>query len=403
MTEHDKLKELFDRWVSGQGGEERQEELFRQLSLPGNEAVAGKLLEQLYNAPVETGLFDEGKRRKLAEGILHTFPGEKTPAAVHRGHFFKTAWVRYAWVRYAAAVIILLGVGIGVWMTSERHSAGITGKRIPADVKAGENVKPGGNRAILTLADGSVIVLDSAANGSLAEQGNTKIIKLNGGSLAYNPGNVTAGKAEYNTISTPRGGLYQITLTDGTRVWLNAASSVTFPVAFTGKERRVEVKGEVYLEVAPNAGMPFTVSVSGTEIEVLGTSFNVNAYPDEDALKTALLEGSVKVNKSKILKPGQQSFYNLQSRQLRVSTVNTDQVMAWKNGLFNFKDAGLKTVMKQLERWYDIDVKYEGAAPDIIFQGKMDRGVNLSEVLEMLTQMRVKFRMEGRTLIVINN
>ena len=207
-------------------------------------------------------------------------------------------------------------------------------------------------------------------------------------------------------------------LPDGTKVWLNAASSLTYPVSFTGTERRVSVKGEAYFEVTENKARPFIVDIgSGSSIEVLGTHFNVNSYADEGVVQTTLLEGSIKVSRritgrqadAVVIKPGQQARQTVTAdipdgeRLQVVEKVNLEKVMAWKNGIFYFQDAGLLQVMRQLERWYDIDVQFTGKVPVLRINGKMDRGLTLQEVLEFLTKLEVHSTLEGRTLIVEEN
>jgi len=191
-------------------------------------------------------------------------------------------------------------------------------------------------------------------------------------------------------------------LPDGTQVWLNAASSITYPVAFTGKQRNVKISREAYFEVMQDKEKPFVVEVDGgMPVEVLGTHFNVNSYTDEGAVKTTLLEGSVRVGQGVVLKPGQQVWADGQRLSVR-SNINMDKVMAWKNGLFNFEDASLQEVMRQLERWYDITVVYEGRIPDIQFEGEISRNINLSNLLRVLARAEVKFRLEeGRRLVVL--
>jgi transmembrane sensor len=268
------------------------------------------------------------------------------------------------------------------------------------------DIAPGGDKAVLTLSDGSTILLDNAQNGNVAQQGNTKVIKLDNGQLAYSPSRSKmglGGEVLYNTIATPKGGQYQIVLPDGTRVWLNAASSIKFPTVFSGATRNVEMTGEVYLEIAKSAKQPFSVTTGKTTIQVLGTSFNINAYSDEEAEKTTLIEGKVKVlkgNSEAILLPGQQAQITQQKLSV-VRDADIEKVMAWKNGLFNFNGAGVEEVMRQLSRWYDIEVVYEKDVPDIEFIGKMSKNVSLSGVLKGLEGAGVHFRIEkGRKLII---
>lgn len=246
-------------------------------------------------------------------------------------------------------------------------------------------VSPGGNKAVLRLTDGSEIILDSAQNGTLASGPSTKIIKLSDGQVSvFTNGEAVA--AANNTLTTPLGGQYAITLADGTRVWLNSASSLSFPSAFNGSERKVELVGEAYFEVAKSRRQPFRVMVNGSEVTVLGTHFNIMAYADEDAVQTTLLEGSVKVRNergSSLLKPGQQAQVK-GADAIRVrEDVDTEQVLAWKNGLFQFEKTRIETIMRQLARWYGIEVVYNGKVNDH-FTGTISKQVGIEKVFRML-------------------
>jgi ferric-dicitrate binding protein FerR (iron transport regulator) len=318
---------------------------------------------------------------------------------------------RRKWV-YAAAALLLLFISAGVYRLVTANSS--ADDKVLAHESAGSvvtDLAPGGNKAVLQLADGSAIILDSAANGTLSQQGNIKIEKLDNGLLAY----TMAGKqiterdaAFYNTISTPRGGQYQVTLSDGTKVWLNAASSIRFPVFFTGNERKVEITGEAYFEVARNAGRPFKVKTTLSEVEVLGTHFNVNAYEDEAAVKTTLLEGMVKVIlpakegklSARFLQPGQQSGVTKDGQISVLNNADTEEVMAWKNGRFQFRSADIKSIFRQISRWYDVDVIYKGNV-NLHFTGQLKRDEYVSKVFEKLALTgEVHFKIEGKKIIV---
>lgn len=266
-----------------------------------------------------------------------------------------------------------------------------------------DDVSPGGDKAILTLADGSTILLNDAQNGTLGQQGSSTIIKLDG-KLTYDLAGKNAEEVVYNTISTPNGGQYQLELPDGSLVWLNSTSSIHFPTSFVGKERRVEITGEAYFEIAKNRDMPFIVSASGAEVRVLGTHFNVNAYKDESDMRTTLLEGSVKfVNgtEAKMLKPGQQSQLSIDGTLKVLSNVDVEEVVAWKNGLFDFEYAGIETVMRQLARWYDVEIEYKGKTDDL-FIAEMRRNIKLSDALKALELTgKVRFEIKGRKIIVM--
>lgn len=269
-------------------------------------------------------------------------------------------------------------------------------------------IVPGGNRALLTLADGSTIVLDSAANGTISRQGNVKVMKLDNGLVSYTGQGAkrdTHKETVYNTISTPRGGQYQITLSDGTKVWLNAASSIRFPVAFTGTERSIAVTGEAYFEVAHNKHMPFKVQVNNNEIEVLGTHFNINAYDDEATMKITLLEGKIKqtVNggtAQKILLPGQQSDVDREGKMIVKENADIEEAIAWMRGNFQFKSADLHAVLRQVARWYDAEIEYNGNI-NLHFTGQLPRSENVTTLFNNLALTgEVHFRIEGRKIIV---
>lgn len=324
---------------------------------------------------------------------------------------------RFSIIRVAAAAVILITLGAAAFLylknTSETTLAKTDNKQLINDVA------PGGNKAVLTLADGSEIILDNAQNGALSQQGNTKILKLDAGQLSYKTdGTKTNGEVLYNTIATPRGGQYQIILPDGSTVWLNAASSLRFPTAFVGKQRTVELTGEAYFEVKPlspptggEQKMPFIVHVNtpsgdgGMDVQVLGTHFNVMAYTEEDAVRTTLLEGAVKVTKGAavgLLKPGQQAKLNKTAGNIKISEADVEEVMAWKNGLFLFNNEGIKTIMRQISRWYDVDISFEGNIPDKNFTGQISRNNNLSQVLKMLELTKeAHFKITGKNITVM--
>ena len=295
--------------------------------------------------------------------------------------------------RTAAAAIIVLTLSATVFFWLRNHPQQLAESTTPV-----KEIAPGKSGAILTLADGSQMVLDSANNGILAKQ-NGSLLSMQDGQLVYGSSADNSKGVEYNTMSTPRGRQFEITLPDGTHVWLNAASSIRYPTAFRGKDRKVELEGEAYFEVAKNVNQPFIVNARNkATIEVLGTSFNVNAYKNENSLNTTLINGSIKVNGT-IIKPGQQARV---TDVVRVTTnADLDQVMAWQRGYFNFDGASLKEVIQQLERWYDIEVVYEKEIPDISFGGEMTRNMTLNGVLIALEKSGMRYRLEGRKLIVL--
>jgi transmembrane sensor len=305
-----------------------------------------------------------------------------------------------------AAAVILLG-SLALYLFNPSLLSPSKEQLAKVNPAAQALILPGGNKAVLTLADGKQITLDEAGNGKLAEQSGITITKTKDGQLVYtvSPSAAAAKGAAMNMIATPKGGQYQVNLPDGTKVWLNAASSLRYPTAFTAGVRQVSLTGEAYFEVAKvRPEMPFKVLTTTQTVEVLGTHFNVNSYTDEPAIKTTLLEGAVKVIspsaavKELILKPGQQSV--LRGDRLNVADVNEEEVIAWKNGMFRFRDADLQTVMRSVARWYDVQVNYEGTLPARQFSGEIHRNVNLSEVLDILSFFKVHFRVDGKTITV---
>ncbi|HWK06756.1 MAG TPA: FecR domain-containing protein [Puia sp.] len=338
--------------------------------------------------------FDPAGQRPIGRPAAGQPDSIQQPDNLHKIPFLRQP----RWWAAAAAIILFLGAGSYFLFFNQSH------KQITQQQPLGDDVAPGKTKAILTLSDGTKITLDSTQTGQLAVQGKTTVVNHNG-TITYS-GKATPGPL-YNTLTTGRGEQSpSLTLSDGTRVWLNAASSIRYPVAFTGDARNVEVTGEAYFEVAKDKAKPFYVKVRDIEVAVLGTHFNINAYQDEPNIKTTLLEGSVKIllgqptqqQQGRVLSPGQQS--EVEGGINHVKEADVDQVMAWKNGLFNFNHADLPTVLRQLARWYDIDVKFEGNGPSRSFHGKITRDLNLSQVINVLQELDVKFRIEGKTLIV---
>jgi transmembrane sensor len=309
--------------------------------------------------------------------------------------------MRHHWWKYAAsaaAVLVLIVSGIFM-LTKHRPEQNISKveKTEVHDVQAPEE-----NYATITLADGQKVDLNNSS-GTLAFQGKMDVLKTSDGLIVYKATGKTGGEIQWNTLTNPRGSnVIGMVLEDGTKVWLNAGSSLTYPVAFIGNERKVSITGEAYFEVAKNKLKPFTVGRDKMQIEVLGTHFNVNTYGDEAFIKVTLLEGSVKVNhgnKSGLLKPGQQARVNDDIINVR-SDVNVDQVMAWKNGYFSFDKASATEVMQEIARWYNIEVVYEGEVPDEQFGGELRRNSRLSSVLRILEKSGVNFRIDGKKVTV---
>ena len=366
-------------------------------------------LQQLLQEPALFRLFQDRMDAELLAGDYIMEPGEPTKAAITT--FFDkelqpvprvTPLRRWGWVAAAAMVLLVAGLG---WL-QYRHVR----QASPTETAKARDVAPGKEGAILILADGRQVVLDSIGSGIVANEHGTEVLVQNG-SLVYRSGTDQQAPLSYNTMATPRGRQFHMVLPDGTRVWLNAASRLRYPVLFEGTERRVELTGEAYFEVAKNELLPFKVVVNGNDIQVLGTSFNINAYDNEQTIQASLVEGAIKVAPALpvspvILKPGQQARLTLpeQGRAAAMKVVNADmeQVLAWKNNLFNFEKASVAEVMRQLERWYDIEVVYENGVPDLHFLGAIGKDLTLAEALAMLKGASVHFRIEeGRKLVVL--
>ncbi|WP_409142202.1 FecR family protein [Pedobacter helvus] len=310
---------------------------------------------------------------------------------------------RKLWTRIAAAASLLLILGAGVFFYTKRDLV-----KPGTELAAVQDVAPGSNKAFLTLADGRRIELTGAGNGQLATQGGLVLSKTADGQLVYEVKN-DDGAAEdvmlSNTVETPRGGQYQVKLPDGTRVWLNAASKLEYPLNFkNAKERTVRLQGEGYFEVAKDKLRPFVVRSAGQQVRVLGTHFNISAYGDEFSVKTTLLEGSVKVSiegkaEGKVMVPGEQAV--LTGGALKVSEVDVKEAAAWKNGEFIFEQETIGSIMRKLSRWYDVEVVYEDNLADKTFSGSMSRFETVSQVLSKIEMTDlVRFKVEGRRIIV---
>ena len=383
------MQNLFKKYLSNNCTPEEVTALLEYFNAPKNEILLRSLiLENLEAADISQMQWCDEREQTYA-AIKKQIESEKNKIVP----LFKQSWVRVA-----AAAVLLFGVfavyKYGFTKTSHKQQI--------AKIDTTKDIAPGGNKAILTLADGTQIILDSVANGKLTNQGNTKIIKLDG-KLAYSS---TGNSSEilYNTITTPNGGQYQLILEDGSKVWLNAASSLRFPSAFVGKQRNIELTGEAYFEIAKNANMPFNVLVNNMNVQVLGTHFNVMAYKDESEIKTTLLEGVVKVTSGGavgLLKPGKQARLD-NSGNIKIADADIETEMAWKNGLFLFDYTDIKTIMRQLSRWYDADISFEGNITHKTFTAQISRNTNLSAVLKKLELTGgIHFKIEGKKIMVM--
>ncbi len=304
--------------------------------------------------------------------------------------------------KVAASIVLMMSIGFLFYNYNQRKESEQRNELLAKDIA------PGKDRAVLILDDGSQIFLDSVGSGQLAKESGIIISKADNGELIYSvAGSAESnGKLSYNSIKTPRGGQYQIVLPDSTKVWLNAASSLRFPIRFDGNERRVELLGEAYFEVSHNKTKPFKVFSAGQEVKVLGTKFNVKAYNDEPDIKTTLLEGSVLVsnlmsNEFKMLSPGHQASITHNSGSIQLKKVNAEQVMSWKSGYFTFDNESVSSIMRTISRWYDVDIEYRNTQKIERLGGAFSRRSNLSEILSNLELVgNMNFKIEGRKIIV---
>lgn len=312
---------------------------------------------------------------------------------------------RTTWFRVAAALLVFLAVGL-IFFNRQFNGNVVAKHYIKPENTA--VILPGSTKATLTTANGEVLVLEKAANGLIAKNGNIKVLKTRNGQIIYNlkdqKQSSSIQQVGYNTLTTPKGGEYQVVLADGTKVWLNAASSITYPTVFSNKERRIKLSGEAYFEVAKDAQKPFYVNTANGQIRVWGTHFNISAYPDDEITSTTLLEGAVQVTKnqsSSLLKPGQQASISRGSDQISVTKAKIDEVMAWKNGYFIFDEDNIADIMKKVSRWYNVDVQYHGSVDDQKFGGTFHRSKSIFELLHYLEKIgNIHFLITGRRITV---
>lgn len=363
MNQKEFYKQLIHRYVRNEATEDELEVFFELMaSSDMDEELYAYLLEEAYNADEE-----------------------------------KIVSLRRRWLTRIAVAAIPLILAAGGYFLLHKSTP------VQQIVKAQKmDLLPGRKKAILLLSNGSQINLAEAKAGIIAKQGNTNISKTADNKIFYNNTSKVATEIAYNTIITKRGNYYPLTMSDGTVVILDAGSSIKYPVNFTGKERRVEITGQVYFEVNHNAKMPFRVSVKGQTIEDLGTHFNINAYDDEPNIKATLIEGSVRINGQTTLVPGQQAV--ITNGNIKIKKADIEQAIAWKKGLFNFNDMSIEQAMRQLSRWYDVDIEYSEELPKTIFHGEMHRNVNASQIFEVLRFFKVNFQIiqgsNGKKILV---
>lgn len=396
MASPDRLSLLFERYLRRECTPEEVTELVLLLQdaaavealSPAMEALWNRMRDHEQQYPVDW--------QQMYETVTYT-----TTAGIGI-----TTATRRKWRWRLAAAVLVLGVAVGSYLLffSRKQTPAIVAQPPVKEYK--NDAAPGRHQAILTLGNGDTVVLDQVQNGVVAQQGATSIRKVDSSLLAYDTYNETPVSGNtYNILTTPLGGTFHVKLPDGSQVWLNAGSSIRYPVPFTGAQREVTLTGEAYFEIVHNAAMPFRVLSAAVLTEDLGTTFNIMAYDDEPALKTTLLEGSVLVHSQQqkaLLEPGQQAITSREKgQQLSVQSVDTDDVVAWKNGEFSFSHNSIYEIMRQVARWYKVEVSFEGAH-DAYLSGNISKSVHLSEVLRMLELAgEVKFKIQDNKVTVI--
>lgn len=412
MEDIQELKRLFRKYLANECSEEEVNRLLPHLRSVEKNHLFEEIIGENLTEDIEDGFADQPHIRAVLDDAR-----KKIVLRIGETEDAGEAGVRSLWPRIisvAAAVILCICAAAFIFNYTPRKENTVS-KAVPADIA------PGGNKAVLTLADGSKISLTDATNGTLAKQSGISVTKTADGQITYviaadqaaSDGTASTPEAAMNTISTPKGGQYNVVLPDGSKIWLNAASSVRYPVKFNPAERRVVLSGEAYFEVNParslipgQARVPFIVETGDQEVEVLGTHFNINGYTDEPLVKTTLLEGKVRVRKNgttgTILSPGQQAQASARQSNIRVVTADIKAEMAWKHNQFFFEDEPIETIMRQISRWYDVDIVYKDDLKGKTVWGSVTRFSNISKVLNILELTgNVHFKIEGRQVIVM--
>lgn len=409
MRNEAELSELFRRYLENSCTKAEIRKMLQYADTP-DESMLRELIAKQF-------LDEKNQKENLLSAELQKLLNEVYSEISKKINFQekKYFWIYNKWNRIiaAAAVVVILFTGLSVYRNQFFRKQFIVQQKVQR-----QQIVPGGNKAVLTLADGSEILLDGAANGTIAHQNNVIVRKTADGQLIYEAADQKTNEILINSVTTPKGGQFQINLPDGTKVWLNAASSLRYPTLFAGKERSVELSGEAYFEVAHDPSKPFKVITAGQELEVLGTSFNINSYPDEETVNTTLLEGSLQVtpafeedndgvskwniSRRKILKPNQQS--RLTDGKLAITEINASREVAWKDGRFVFNEESMESIMRKVARWYDVDVIFKDERiRKMRFGGNVNRFAQVSTILKVFQLTgKVEFSVNGKTIAVMS-
>ena len=385
----DQLKSLFTKYLNNKANAQEIDELLDYIHI---EKENTSLDTYIYNALSE----DFTDSPELESSVNEIYAGIKERIfPEHIAPVSNLSLKPVKWLAIAASLVLISGIAEYFYKSQQT-------KKISEANQFATYIAPGRNKVLLTLAGGEKMTLDDSNNGNLPVQNGVRLHKTGSGQLTYTTLKTQNGQADqvaYNIAETPKGGQYQLKLSDGTKVFLNAASSLRYPTKFTGKQRIVEIKGEGYFEVAKDRDHPFIVKAGQQRVEVLGTHFNLNSYQDEPSVNTTLFEGSVRINGKTLLKPGQQA--NLYPSGHLVVSKGSDEVIAWKGGKFVFNDTSLETILRQLARWYDVEIEYPNGIPQETFTGYIDRNLSAADALNILKYSNVNFKIQGRKIIVI--
>ncbi|NHA02363.1 FecR family protein [Mucilaginibacter sp. HC2] len=399
-----RLHNLLHQYLNGLISEDDCIELLDYIDHAGTDEIADAVTVDLVDLE-KSPQFGEQQTGEIFQRIQSDFRFKES-SQVKKDQTPIVKLYKNRWLQIAAACFLLLTGGVLYF--SHQNKPKTDASQLMASRKT--LIVPGSNKAFLTMANGKIILLSNASNGVLAKTNSGNISKIRNGQIVYNTtgaGKINDGQSiGDNILTTPKGGEYEVVLPDGTKVWLNAASSLNYPVAFTGNDRQIKLIGEAYFEVAKNKDKPFYVNINNVQVRVLGTHFNVEAYNDDENIKTTLLEGSVQISKNNthsILAPGQQAVINKNSNNIVVSTADIDDAMAWKNGYFIFDHDNIQGIMKKVSRWYDVDVTYQGNFTDLKFGGTFYRSKSVEELLQHLESVgNIHFAIKGRRIIVMN-